>query len=76
MIQALVLWPAAAAAALIWSLLGSVPILSLIVTFSLFARSHLREASRWALLVLNSLCSNSYTPFCVLLYRIGAYKSA
>ena len=76
MIQALTLWPAAAAAALIWALLGSVPILSLTVTFSLFSRSHLREAFRWASLVLNVLCSNGYTPFCVLLYRICAYKSA
>lgn len=76
MIQAFVLWPAAAAAALIWALLGSLPVLSFIVIFSLFACSHLREARRWASLVLNSLCSNGYTPFCILLYRICAYKSA
>ena len=76
MIQALTLCPAAAAAALICALLGSVPVLSLIVIFSLFACSHLSEARRWASLVLNVLRSNGYTFFCVLLYRICAYKSA
>nr|DAY79059.1 MAG TPA: hypothetical protein [Caudoviricetes sp.] len=66
----------AAAAALIWSLPGSLPRRSLTVIFSLFSRSHLREAFRWASLVLNVLCSKGCTSFCILLYRIGAYKSA
>nr|DAH31760.1 MAG TPA: hypothetical protein [Caudoviricetes sp.] len=55
-IQALTLWPAASAAAVICALVIPLVRYSLTVSFSVFSACHFADARRWASVVFNCFC--------------------